>query len=130
MTPHVTAGGARQWTLEHLQRPMTMNEYRTLHYRRRADYDQEVRTTFGWLAKAAKIGKLKAIIVTAVPMVRAGTTMPDPGACFPAVKAAIDGIVDARIIPNDTGAYVKAITFVAPEYATRDALLLLVEEAT
>lgn len=126
--PLITPAGARQWTLEHRERPMTMNEYRRLHHHPRADYDREVRTYFGWVARAARIGRLQAVIVTAVPVVRAGTSLPDVAACYPAVKAAVDGLVDAKVIPDDTPRYVHALTFIAPEHGPQDLLLLLVEE--
>lgn len=38
----------------------------------------------------------------------------DTAACMPAVKAAIDGMVDANLFIDDTGDHVKAISFYAP----------------
>lgn len=128
--PHITAAGARQWTLEHEHRPLPMNAYRKLHYHDRRKYDAGVRDAFGWLARQAAIPALEAVIVTAVPVLRTARSMPDVGACFPAVKAGIDGLVDAGVVPDDKPAYLRALTFVAPEKADRDALILLVEETT
>jgi hypothetical protein len=54
----------------------------------------------------------------------------DTGACFPAVKAAIDGLVDAGVLPGDTGEYVPSITFLAPTRIGKDQvehLTLIVE---
>ena len=115
--------------IEDLERPMTMNEYRTLHFRARAKYDKQLRQRFAWLAIQARAPKgLDRIIVTAAPYVRRGTTLPDVGACFPAVKAAIDGLVDFGVIPNDTPDHLSAITFVAPVHHDHDSLLLFVRE--
>ena len=44
----------------------------------------------------------------------------DTGACFPAVKAAIDGLVDAGVLPGDTGQFVPSITFLAPVRVGKD----------
>jgi crossover junction endodeoxyribonuclease RusA len=38
----------------------------------------------------------------------------DAGAHEPAAKAAIDGLVDAHIIPDDTGRHITRITYLAP----------------
>lgn len=44
-----------------------------------------------------------------------GGTLPDPDAIAPAVKAIIDGIVDARILPDDKGEYVTMVGYGRPE---------------
>lgn len=120
--------GGRQWVLEDNERPMTMNHYRTLHFHARAKYDKEVRGRFGWLARQARVPKLTAAIVTAVPLCRRGP-LPDVGACFPTAKAAIDGLVDVNVLPDDKPAHLLGLTFIAPGLADRDALLLIIEEA-
>lgn len=54
----------------------------------------------------------------------------DTGACFPAVKAAIDGLVDAGVLPGDTGLHLSSITFLAPVRVGKDqveTLTLVVE---
>lgn len=40
----------------------------------------------------------------------------DVAACFPAVKAAIDGVTDAGVIIDDTPDYLLTLTFHAPRY--------------
>jgi hypothetical protein len=49
----------------------------------------------------------------------------DVAACNPAVKAAIDGLVDAGIVPDDSPAYLRSVEFLAPMKG-RDALTLYV----
>lgn len=44
----------------------------------------------------------------------------DTGACVGAVKAAIDGLVDARVLTGDTGDIVRSITFHAPNKVPKD----------
>jgi hypothetical protein len=38
----------------------------------------------------------------------------DVGACNPAVKAAIDGLVDAGILPDDSPEFVRSLVFLPP----------------
>jgi crossover junction endodeoxyribonuclease RusA len=119
----------RRFELEWDVRPITMNDYRTLHFHPRARHDREWRSAFALLARRARAPKgLDRIIVTAAPFCRRGTTLPDVGACFPGVKAAIDGLVDAGVIPDDTPAHLSAVTFIAPVHAERDSLVLYIEE--
>lgn len=107
-----------------------MNAYRVLHHYERARVDRDWRTQAAWLARAARAPRLQRIIVTAAPFVKNRRSIPDVGACFPAVKAAIDGLVDAHVIPDDTPDHLAAITFVAPQLAPdgADRLVLFVEE--
>jgi hypothetical protein len=51
--------------------------------------------------------------------------MQDTAACFPAAKAAIDGLVDSGLITDDTPDIVKTITFHAPRTG-RDGLVLII----
>jgi hypothetical protein len=46
---------------------------------------------------------------------------------MPAVKAAIDGMVDAKVFSDDTGEHVKAIIFNAPSRSKTDQITILVE---
>jgi len=117
----------RQYELEHLARPLPMNAYDRLHHLERARYVREWRSTFAWLARAQRVPRMNAVIITVVQTCRR-PPLPDVAASYPTAKAAIDGLVDARVIPNDTPEHVKAITFIAPERADADRFLLLVEE--
>jgi crossover junction endodeoxyribonuclease RusA len=119
-----------QYELVHEARPKPMNEYRTLHFRARASYDKEWRQAFLAVTKRARVPKMPGgIIVSVVQTCRRGTPLPDPLAEAPTVKAAIDGIVDAGVIPDDTGEWVRSIAFVPAIHSDRDRLILLIEEA-
>jgi hypothetical protein len=48
-------------------------------------------------------------------------------ACYPAAKAAVDGLVDAGVVENDTPDHVTEIRFTAPAMGSHDALVLVVE---
>jgi len=126
----VAEASLRQWELEHEGRPKPANEYRRLHHHARADYDREWRQVFWALAKRARVPKMPTgVMVTVVQTCRRGTPLPDTGAAGPTAKAAIDGLVDAGIIPDDGPDWVRALVFVAPCHADRDRLVLLIEEA-
>lgn len=105
-----------------------MNVHRTLHFRARADDDKSWREAFGWLAKVEKVPSLDRIEVVAMPL-HSNNRRQDVAACAPAVKAAIDGLVDARVIPDDTDAYLASVTFLPAVVGDDDGLVLQIKEA-
>lgn len=117
----------RSWDLIHAERPLPMNAYRRLHPHARARYDRGWRHAFGWLARAAKVPPLTRVVITVAQTCRR-PPLPDVGASFPTAKAAIDGLVDVGVLPDDSPAHLKALTFVAPERGEEDRFLLIVEE--
>lgn len=48
--------------------------------------------------------------------------MPDTGACILAVKAVIDGVVDAGVLPEDGPSVVRALKFYAPAVVGKHGL--------
>jgi crossover junction endodeoxyribonuclease RusA len=127
--PDTVAETLRSWQLTRAGRPVPMNEYRKLHWTARRDHDQMWRADFAWLARAQKIPPLEVVTIQVVQTCRPGVTMPDPGACYPTAKAAIDGLVDAGVIPDDSGAHVRYLGFGAPARSDRDRFVLVVEPA-
>lgn len=101
------------WELNYKGRPWSINEERKLHYMERARRVKEWRETFYWLAKEAKIPPCTAITIEAFPIQQRGK-LGDVLNNYPAAKAAIDGIVDAGVVPDDSPEYVRAITLHAP----------------
>ena len=118
----------RRWTLEDYERPWTANAERTWHFQKRARVVREARERFVWLARSERIPPLQRISVAAVPLVKNRRSMPDVGACFPAVKAAVDGLVDAGVIPDDSPQHVHSISFYAPLVGDLEGLRLVVIE--
>lgn len=51
----------------------------------------------------------------------------DPVNGYPSIKAAIDGLVTARLFPDDTGEHIDRIIFEAPQTTGRDLVTLYVE---
>lgn len=84
------------------------------------------RRDFMFLAKQAKIPRCHWIRVV-VHQYCTTERMPDPGNIFPAVKAAIDGLVDAKVIPKDTRHFVHFIGFWAPQRGERAEVVLQIE---
>jgi crossover junction endodeoxyribonuclease RusA len=119
----------RWWVLEYPSRPWTTNAERKAHRYERAALTKEWRGAFYWLAKVEQIPRLIAASITAEPIQSRGP-LQDTAACNPAVKAAIDGLVDAGVLPDDDGRYVREITFLPARKGNRDALVLTITEVT
>ena len=106
-------------------RPPTMNDARGKKH-----WTQERATTEAWrthgLAGARRVGipQLEAFTVKATPLHKDRRSPQDVGACAPAVKAMIDGFVDAKVCPNDTPEFVPELTFTAPSICGHDGLLV------
>lgn len=90
----------------------------------RAKRVKEWRGAFYWLAKNAGIPQLEWMKVIAEPWQRGGV-LQDVAACNPAVKAAIDGLVDAGVIPDDKPEFLHSVEFLQPRKG-KDALVLYV----
>jgi hypothetical protein len=121
----------RSWLLTHRDRPWLLNEERAGgtrgvggHYGR-ARLVKAWRDAYAGLCLEQRVPALQWVKVEALQACRDGR-MPDIGAAFPAVKAAIDGVVDAGVIPDDNAAYLHALTFLPPSNMGYDALILRV----
>lgn len=116
------------WTIKDSTRPWTANAERRMHFSERARLVKATRERFFWLAKQAAIPHLEAITIEAHALCADQRWRPDVAACYPAVKAAIDGLVDAEVIPDDNEHHLKAITFYPRTVCGRDGLLITVRE--
>lgn len=118
-----------QWTLSHEERPWTLNNERKLHHHARAKIVKVWREAYCVLAQEAMMPAMTAVEVVAQPYVLNARYRQDVGACFPAVKAAIDGVVDAGVLIDDNANIVVKLTFLAPLMG-RDALEVTFIEVT
>jgi hypothetical protein len=107
------------------QRPWTINEERTKHRFEIAKRTKEWRSAFHLLALAKNLPTMTNCIITATPYQLKGR-MQDVAACVPAVKAAIDGLVDAGVMLDDAPTHLKAIVFAQPQKG-KPALKLEIE---
>ena len=113
------------------RRPTTVNASRRMHPRVRAADDKFWRQS-AWAASYAPRRRpmRTPVIVIATPLlVEVNRWRQDPGAAYVSVKAALDGIVDAKVIPGDTDEYVAEIRMRAPRYGEVDGLELELLEA-
>ena len=102
------------YRLEFNQRPWTTNAERAGNRWERATLTKTWRQAFELLAKSEKIPPMAWVSITVEPHQKGGR-LQDVGACNPAVKAAIDGIVDAGILPDDSSQYVRSLIYLPPQ---------------
>jgi crossover junction endodeoxyribonuclease RusA len=119
---------ARTWTLTHRARPWTTNaERRGSRFERAANVRLWREAVWG-LALEAKVGRHQRVRLTVALRLRGKRSM-DIDACAPSLKAAIDGLVDARVIPDDGQGHIEAITILEPVLgAERDEFTITIEE--
>lgn len=111
--------------LSYPKRPVTTNAERAGNRWVRAGTTKEWREAFAWLARKERIPRMRWINVTAQPFQKSGR-LQDTAACNPSVKAAIDGLVDAGVVPDDNGDYVRQITFL-PCVRGDDQLTIIIQ---
>lgn len=111
------------------ERPWTSNTQRRWHHHRRADAVRRWRQAFALLAQEERVPTFDAIEVTATPHLANRRGQQDVGGCYPAAKAAIDGLADAGVISDDGPDHVRSLTFTAPVFGQGDALVLVITEA-
>lgn len=111
------------WRLVYDRPALSLNAERKGHWSARHEHTVEIRQAFLLLAKKAKIGRHERITVTVHHEVHRGK-LPDIGNCYPTAKAAIDGLVDAGVIPDDTGEHLVLLSFTPPTRSARNAVLI------
>lgn len=101
-------------------RPWSLNAERSAHWREHRRTTEAVRTKVAYTARQS----LRTIHPSAFPIiveafpVQKGR-LPDAGNSYPTVKAIIDGLVDADILPDDDPKYVDAVVLQSPRRATK-----------
>lgn len=124
----VVAGGLR---LTLPGRPPLTNAERSGHWRAHREATRAWRETAGWAAKAGRCSAIVGpVTVTSWPTYRTGRSWPDVGAWAPALKAVVDGLVDAGILPADTADIVRYVHYHPPLRGDRDALVVEVVPIT
>lgn len=109
------------------RKPVTTNAERSGNRWARAASTREWRDAFAWIAKRERVPPMRWINVVAQPSQKRGR-LQDTAACNPSVKAAIDGLVDAGVIPDDSGEYVRQITFLPCRRGDDQLALILTGE--
>lgn len=106
-------------------RPPRVNTDRRNHWRK-----ETVTTEYRYNAAVLCMNKrtlVPPVEVHAQPITK-DNRRADAGACFEVVKAIIDGIVDAQLLPDDGPDIVKCVHLHAPEVGEDDRLVLEVVE--
>lgn len=117
-----------EFTITYPERPWTTNAERASNRWHRAELVKQWRTAFTLLARAQNAPTLTGVHITAQPYQKSGR-LADVAAHNPAVKAAIDGLVDAGVMEDDSPEHLHAITFLPPQHG-RNALTLTVRGET
>lgn len=112
------------WALTYPARPWSLNVERQGNRWVRSALVGEWRRAFALLALEARIPRLDACEIVARPTLVNRRSMPDTGACVGAVKAAVDGLVDAGVLVDDGPGIVRRIVFEAPAVTGADALIV------
>lgn len=118
------------YVLRFEKRPWTLNVERQGNRWKRATLVKEWREAFAALAREQRIPRYERVVVSAQPELRHRGSMPDTGACIGAVKAAIDGLVDAGVLDDDGPNQVIALQFLAPQVTGTDALAISIAAYT
>ena len=100
------------WTLDYEQAPISLNRERNMHWSYRNRATQEWRQAFAVLARAQHVPHLDAIHLDVHVTMRG--KLQDVVNCYPSAKAAIDGLIDAGVIPDDDPAHLLSVRFWAP----------------
>lgn len=121
-----TVDGRPYISFEIRRRPWTVNAQRNMHHMVAA------RLVKVWRELAAEACADKPAfdgnrpVTVAVYTALRTKRSQDCGAAYPAVKAAIDGMVDAGIIPDDTPQYLAGIIMFSPTFGAEDDSMIFV----
>lgn len=114
----------------------TVNQTRQMHHHTLARLVREYRQATMLLARSAGIPRLDRVAIEATP--RGPLIRQDVGAAYPALKAAIDGLLDLKekgvvvrvgILPDDTPEHVCRITMHQPRRGEQGLHLLIIDLA-
>lgn len=113
--------------LRYPARPWTANSARSArHWSVNAQRTETWRREWMLTALEANVGPMGPCRVVVTPYLARGPRQ-DVAACAPAAKAAVDGLVDAGVWPNDNADWVTRIEFRPPVMGQGDALELRLE---
>jgi hypothetical protein len=96
---------------------VSLNHERKIHHMARAEAVKQWRTDAFFEAKAAHLPHLEKVSIIGSPF-QHGNRLGDAGNHLPALKAAIDGLVDAGVLDGDGPDHVTALTMMAPQRTT------------
>lgn len=99
--------------IDWLPRIHLSNDERKLHWRALSNIHADWREAGAQACRLVRPPKMERAFIT-VWSQHPGGVLPDPDAPSPSVKAALDGIVDAGVLPGDTGKHVGGVLYLPP----------------
>jgi len=105
-------------TLEHVGPTMTVNGSHTMHWSARAQIIKTWREDFGWLGLSSRIRVAETVGIEINVVQRSSGGLADQAGHALLAKAAIDGLVDGKVLRADDGAHVAWSRFWAPSRDT------------
>lgn len=105
------------FTLTHTGPALTLNAERRLHWRDISAIKKQWREDIGWVAVAVKRKQkiLSTPVGVEVRIWQPTANLADAAGHFPVAKAFLDGLVDAKVLPDDSPAYVAWMRLWTPE---------------
>lgn len=100
----------------------SLNAERSEHWRNHRHRTETARLL--WSIAARQLPRYEHLTRIAAQPYAPTRNLPDTGNVYPAVKAAIDGLVDRGTIPDDSPKYVHAILLLAPVHRPPGGLQL------
>ena len=126
----MTAPQPRVWLVTHYAQPWSVNDQVRWHWATRHAHVKAWRQAFALLARSNGLPRLQCARVSVHVVVAGPSRLPDAGNCFYAAKAAIDGLVDAGVLPGDSPRFMRSLSFDAPIRGTTHSLTIAISEAT
>ena len=108
---------------------VSLNRFRTMHYRIWHPIMKRTREAARFAALEAKLPKMARADIHVFPGQKKGV-LADPGNHYPSAKAAIDGLVDAGILKNDSPECVACVSLYGPVRSTRNDLRIVLVDAS
>lgn len=122
---------ARIFVIEdHGSRPLTLNAVAGMHRQQWATHTRGVREHWAWLALEARVPRLDACEIEVTPLHKDGRSPQDVAACCAEAKGAVDGLVDAGVLVDDSPEFVRRVSFLPPDVCGVDGMRLTVREVT
>jgi hypothetical protein len=114
---------------------LTMNTARgRIHWRTWArltgDWREQAKVEAEAAGVVPELAAGERVAIDCLPVQGPGGVLADPGAHMPTLKACVDGLRDAGWLPDDSGAYVSAVTMLPPVRASQDRPAGLVLDLT
>lgn len=91
----------RSWTVELPAGMFLLNDNQRLNHWRKSEHTAAIRNATAYAARSARVPSFERIHLFYVIRPSKATRRRDPGNWSPSAKAAIDGLVDAGVVPDD-----------------------------